>query len=133
MDGALLGISSIDNSEQMCDFHKVRFHIIWQVIVLRLVFLLLMIQVKKTLYKLVSIWEFFLFVGWRNIWRNFNCLSTGHLLIRIHAQDLGAGIDDTYRKILTNGVPVALDVCLFGFGLIGLAGMTILKKVRNYK
>jgi len=57
-------------------------------------------------------------------------LSTGDLVIGIHAQGLGAGIDDSYSESLTNvsAVPVPAAVWLFGSGLIGLAGIALRKK-----
>ena len=50
-------------------------------------------------------------------------LGTGELIIGIHAKGLGAGLDDEYSESLITAVPVPAAVWLFATGLIGLAGV----------
>ena len=51
-------------------------------------------------------------------------MVSGELMVGIHAQGLGAGMDDQYSESLINAtvIPVPAAVWLFGAGLIVLAG-----------
>lgn len=57
-----------------------------------------------------------------------DALSTGTLVIGIHAQGLGADTDENFSESMINTVPVPGAVWLFGSGLIGLAGIARRKK-----
>ena len=50
-------------------------------------------------------------------------MGTGDLVVGIHVQGLGAGTDDGYSESLVHVVPVPAAVWLFGTGLLGLVGV----------
>ena len=58
-------------------------------------------------------------------------LSTGDLVVGIHAQGLGAGLDDRYSESMINvsPVPVPAAAWLFGLGLLGLVGVARRRRV----
>jgi len=57
-----------------------------------------------------------------------NALNTGALIIGIHAQGLGAGLDDSFGESLITTIPIPAAAWLFGSGLIGLMGFAKRKK-----
>jgi len=57
-----------------------------------------------------------------------NAPSTGALIIGVHAQDLGAGLDDGFCESLITTIPIPATTWLLGSGLIGLMRFAKRKK-----